>query len=214
MSEIALSGNIARKNSSFSRAVLWSVLAGWFALVLVLGSNNFFVARTGGPPLALLLAATAPIAVFLFSVSLSAGVREFALSADLRLPTAVQAWRFAGYSFLVLYSYGHLPGYFAWPAGVGDMLIGMTAPLILARITNPGFIQSRTFVVWNVLGILDLIVAIGMGALGSVLMASSAGIPATTIMSQMPLVLIPTFFVPVFLVLHLIALLQARRSAD
>ena len=124
----------------------------------------------------------------------------------------MQAWRVGGYSFLLLYAYGYLPGYFAWPAAVGDMFIGATAPLLLPKIKDPGFLRSKVFVAWNVLGILDLIVAVGMGALGPLLNSNPSGLSPTTIMSQMPLVLIPTFFVPLFVMLHVIALLQSRRS--
>ena len=213
MSEIAWSGNVVRKSSGSSHAGLWIVLAAWFVLVLLLGVNKFFVAPQGLPPLSLLVAATAPIVLFLLSISLSSSIRERALSANLKIAIAVQAWRLGGYSFLILYTHGYLPGYFAWPAGVGDMIIGATAPWVLARMSDSNFAHTRTFVAWNVLGILDLVVAVGMGALGSLLIGNPAGAFPTAIMSEMPLVLIPTFFVPTFVVLHLIALLQAREGS-
>lgn len=210
MSELALSQNVVRKSSTHY-AFLWSLIAAWFALVLVLGRNDFFVAGPG-VPLALLIAATVPVALFLLSVWLSPSIRDLALTADLKLATAVQAWRIGGYSFLILSAYNYLPGYFAWPAAVGDMFIGVTAPLLVRKMSNPSFTKSGTFVAWNVFGILDLVVAIGLGALGSLLTGNPVEISPTTIMSRMPLVLIPTFFVPSFVVLHLIALMQARRS--
>jgi len=212
MSELALSQNVVRKSSTLY-AFLWILIAAWFALVLVLGGNDFFVARSGVPPFALLAAATAPIVLFLLSVWLSPSIRELVLTADLKLATAVQAWRIGGYSFLILAAYNYLPGYFAWPAAVGDMFIGVTAPLVVRKISNPGFTKTGTFVAWNVFGILDLVVAIGLGALGAFL-AGNPVISPTTIMSRMPLVLIPTFFVPAFVVLHLIALMQARQSSS
>jgi hypothetical protein len=211
MSEIALSGNAVRKHSALSNTALWVLCAAWFAVVLVLGTNNFFVAPQGAPPFTLLIGATVPIIAFLLAISLSTSVREFVLTADLKVATAVQAWRLGGYTFLILYAHGLLPGYFAWPAGIGDMFIGVTAPLVLAQMRKPDFVKTRTFVVWNLFGILDLVVAVGMGALGPSLTGSPAGASPTTAMSQMPLVLIPTFFVPIFVVLHLVALLQARR---
>ncbi len=52
--------------------------------------------------------------------------------------------------FLTLYSYGVLPGIFAWPAGLGDMAIGVTAPLVLsALLRRPGFAAGKSFVAWN-----------------------------------------------------------------
>jgi hypothetical protein len=211
MSELTLSQNVARKSSAYTRALIWILTAAWFAIVLVLGSNSFFEARPGTPPLALLIAASVPVALFLLSLWLSPSIRELALTADLKYATAVQSWRIGGYSFLILSAYGYLPGYFAWPAGVGDMFIGVTAPFVLQKMRDQGFTKSRTFVTWNVFGILDLVVAVGLGVLGSVLMGNPAQVSPTTIMSQMPLALIPTFFVPVFIVLHLVALIQARR---
>ena len=212
MSELALSQNVVRQSSTHT--FLWILIAAWFALVLVLGTNDFFVARPGAPPLALLAAATVPVVLFLLSFWLSPSIRELALTADLKLATGVQAWRIGGYSFLILAAYNFLPGYFAWPAALGDMFVGATAPLVIRKISNPGFTKSRAFVAWNVFGILDLVVAIGLGALGVFLIGNAGNVSPTTIMSQMPLVVIPTFFVPTFVVLHLIALIQARPSSS
>jgi hypothetical protein len=211
MSGITLSGTAARKSP---QAIAWTLFASWFVVVLMLGLNNFFVPPRGTPPLTLLIANTAPVILFFLSVFLFPSIRQLVLSVDLRFATAVQAWRLGGNTFLILYSFGYLPGYFAWPAGVGDLLIGATAPLILGRMIKPGFIYTRTFVAWNVLGILDLVVAVSMGALGSLLLGNPAGPFPPTILSQMPLVLIPTFFVPVFVILHLVALMQARSKVE
>ena len=211
MSGITLSSN-ATRYSFASASLVWTLLAVWFFAVVLLGSDRFFVAPVGMPPLALLVAATGPVMLFLLGVFLSPAVRESALAVDLKVATAAQAWRLGGYTFLILYSYGYLPGYFAWPAAIGDMFIGATAPLLLSKINRAGFLQSRVFVLWNVLGILDLVVAVGMGALGSLLAPNAAGVFPTTIMSQLPLVLVPAFFVPLFVVLHVIALLQAKHE--
>src|SRR5262245_59414214 len=60
-----------------------------------------------------------------------------------------------GIVFLVLYSQGALPGVFAIPARWGDMALGMTAPL-LAWFWKPPF-SYKTAILWNVLGILELV---------------------------------------------------------
>ena len=75
------------------------------------------------------------------------------------------------------------------------------------------FAASRTFVIWNLFGILDLVVALATGALGTILVAGADAGVTTAAMAQMPLVLIPAFFVPVLFALHAAALLQARRLA-
>jgi len=95
--------------------------------------------------------------VFFVAFWLSAAFRRFVTSADIRLVAAIEAWRLAGFGFISLYVYGVLPGRFAWPAGLGDMAIGFTAPwIVLALVRRPSFAGSRLFVIWNLLGILDL----------------------------------------------------------
>jgi hypothetical protein len=184
----------------------------WFALIFVLGARGAFVTRPVAPPLALLIGLVAPLSLFLLGYRTIRPLREFVLSADLRIIVGMQAWRWAGIEFLTLYTYGVLPGIFAWPAGLGDMAIGLTAPLVLsALLRRPGFAASKSFVAWNISGILDLAVAVSIGALVPLLAPHFYGAVSTAPMTQLPLVLVPTFLVPTFLMLHLTALFQARR---
>jgi hypothetical protein len=187
------------------------VLAAWLAAVLVLGANHAFVGAPGAPPIALLIAFLAPIVSSVFAFRFSARFRAWVLDIEPRLLVSMQAWRFAGFAFIALYANGILPGFFAWPAGLGDMAIGLTAPWALTRLTgSPGFASSRAFVRWNLLGLLDLFVAVGIGATGAVL---SRGEGVSTLpMAFLPLVLVPVFFVPLFIMMHFAALARARRA--
>jgi ketosteroid isomerase-like protein len=190
------------------------VLALWLALVLLLGAQRAFVAPPGAVPYPIFGGVTAPLALFLVCFGLSAAFRAFLLALDLPMVTVVQAWRFAVFGFLALAAHGVLPGVFAWPAGLGDMAIGLTAPWVaLALIRRPGFAAGRWFVVWNLLGILDLVLAVSIAALSSSFATGAPGEITVTPMAQMPLVLVPAFLVPSFLMLHLTALFQARRLA-
>jgi hypothetical protein len=165
-------------------------------------------------PLPILAGVLAPILVFLIAFWTVSPFRDLVMSIDLPVMAGIQAWRFAGLGFIALYAYGVLPPLFALPAGLGDMAIGVTAPLvILALRRHPAFAGSRLFWIWNLFGMLDLVVAVSLGALSAVLgIGISVGI-TTFPMGRMPLVLIPTFLVPVFVMLHLASLLQARRLA-
>ena len=195
-------------------AYVASFFLAWLALILVLGARGAFVTPGGGPPLALLIGLVAPLTLFLVGYSAIRALREFILSVDVRLIAGIQAWRWAGFGFLTLYTYKILPGIFAWPAGLGDMAIGITAPLMLAGLLRrPGFAASRSFVAWNLSGILDLTVAVSIGALVPLFAPNLYGTVSTGHMTQLPLVLIPTYLVPTFLMLHLTALFQARRLA-
>jgi hypothetical protein len=134
------------------------------------------------------------------------------LSLDLRLIAAMQAWRWAGMGFLALYAHNVLPAVFALPAGLGDMTVGVTAPwIMLALLRQPGFAASRAFIRWNLFGILDLIVAVGIGALMAGLATGAPAEISTAPMATLPLLLIPAFLVPLFLMLHIAALLQSRQ---
>ena len=196
------------------RTIIGVVLAVWLAAVFLLGAVGVFPRPPGTPPVPILLGVTVPLIVFLVAYWSSARFRAFVLALNLPLAAAIQAWRAAGLGFLALYAYGMLPGVFAWPAGLGDIAIGVTAPwVVLALIRRPGFAKSSVFVVWNLLGILDLVVAITTGALSSMLASGAAGVPTTGPMAQLPLVLIPAYLVPLFVMLHLAALFQARRHA-
>ena len=130
----------------------------WFALVFGLGNaRRLRRARQERRPSALLIGLVGPVSLFLLGYWTIPALREFILSADLRLIVGIQAWRWAGFGFLTLYTYRILPGIFAWPAGLGDMAIGFTAPLVLSRLLHrPNFAASKSFVAWNLGGILDL----------------------------------------------------------
>jgi hypothetical protein len=204
--------DVGKNNTSVSSLVRW-VLAIWFTLVFVLSAAELFVSPPGTPPLRVLSGVFVPLVVFLGAFWFSKGFRKFVLTIDLPLAAGIQAWRAAGLAFLALYTYSLLPGIFAWPAGLGDIAIGVTAPwVITALVRDRSFITTQRFVVWNLLGILDLVIAVGLGALSAGLGLGVANGATTTPMARLPLVLIPAYLVPVFIMLHLAALFQARRA--
>jgi hypothetical protein len=97
------------------------------------------------------------------------------------------------------------------------MAIGVTAPwIVLGLVRNQSFAVSRRYVIWNILGIVDFVVAVSMGVLSSGLLHVMNGLNGnltTSAMNRLPLVLIPAFVVPFFTMLHLTALFQARQLA-
>lgn len=188
-------------------------LSVWLLLVVSLGAAGAFVGPPGKPPIAIAIGVSAPLLIFFVWVRLSRSFREFILSLDLRLITGMQAWRWAGFGFLALYASHVLPAGFALTAGLGDMAVGFLAPwMILGLIRQPEFATSGAFVRWNVLGILDLVVAVCLGTLSAMLARGVPGEISTAPMASLPLLLIPAFQVPLFLLLHITALMQSRQS--
>jgi len=209
MSTTVLPPSSVSTASGGARFGVFLVLAIWFVLVVALGAEGAFLGRQGAPPIGMAIGFTAPLLLFFAWLRLSAAFRSFILSLDLRLTAGMQAWRFAGLGFLFLYAYKVLPGLFALPAGLGDMAVGLAAPwMMLGLARNPGYAASPAFVRWNWLGILDLVVALGLG--GSLAMAVPGTI-STAPMATLPLLIVPAFLVPLFLMLHIAALMQSRQ---
>ncbi len=199
---------------SSMRAVVFAALALWFGLVSFLGYRGAFVGSADSPPLPIFFGLAIPLAFFFTAYFGWSAFRAFVLGADLRLVAAIQAWRWAGLGFLSLYAHGVLPGLFAFPAGLGDMAVGVTAPwIVLGLIRHPSFATSRRFVIWNILGIFDLVVAVSMGTICSGFIHGLTLNVTTSAMAQLPLVLIPAYMVPFFIMLHVTALFQAWQSA-
>jgi hypothetical protein len=186
----------------------------WLATVLVLGTAGAFSLGPGVFPLPIVVGLLTPIVVFLIALWAFGPFRDLVMSIDLQVAAGIQAWRFAGLGFIALYTYGVLPGLFAWSAGLGDIAIGVTAPLVVYALRRrPAFAVSGLYWVWNLFGMLDLVNAVSLGALSAVLGLGLSSAITTFPMGAMPLVLIPAFLVPMFFMLHTVSLVQARRLA-
>jgi hypothetical protein len=119
------------------------------------------------------------------------------------LLVAVQTWRLIGFAFLWGVSVGILHPAFGIPAGVGDILLGVTA-IPFAYFLKKRFTWSKyALVVWTVLGIADLVMAVSLGMIT---------LSEFDTMSTFPWVLIPTVGVPLALTLHGITLYRLRHT--
>jgi hypothetical protein len=210
LENLALNDNVS--TASTARIVM-SVLAVWLVAVFALAANGAFNAPPGSPPLAIFGGVVAPLIVFAIALRISAAFRAFVLALDLRLIVALQAWRWAGLGFVALYANHVLPGLFALPAGLGDMAIGAVAPwLVVSLARAPAVANSAGFLRWTMLGIADLVVAVTMATICS-LRGDAGGGPSMGPMAELPLVLIPAFLVPLFVMLHIAALMSPQRNA-
>ena len=116
---------------------------------------------------------------------------------------AVQTWRVVGIAFLWGMTLGIVEPAFAIPAGVGDVLIGVTA-IPFAIFLWKGYSWSKyAVVVWSVLGIADLVNAITLGAIINPVFS-------TSIFSTFPWILFPTVAVPLGVALHGVILYRLR----
>ncbi len=191
-------------NEKYRKLTSW-LIAAWFVFALSAAALHLFQTSPTAPPLAFGLAVLTPVLVFLAWFRISPGFRQFVLSLDARVLTIVQGWRIAGFVFLVLYAYRILPGVMALPAGWGDVAIGVTAPLVALKLASGS--QRVLFIAWQILGMIDLVTAVGTGTASRILGTEITTAPMTVL----PLSLIPTFAVPLFFILHIVCIAQARR---
>ena len=182
-----------------------ALIAVWFALALTLSALGVLKGAPDAPPIALGLMASLPILIYITWFAASAAFRSFVLGLNPRTLVYVQSWRIAGFVFLALYSVGLLPGVLALPAGWGDIAIGATAPLVAMYLTSPD--KRGGFLLWQVLGVTDLVLALTSGVTARLLDPHAI---APQIMTALPMSLIPTFGVPLFFILHLICIAQVR----
>lgn len=181
------------------------VVGAWFGLALVAGAAGVFASPPDAPPIAIGLAAAVPPLVVIGWLAGSARFRSQVCDLDLRLLTMLQTWRVAGLAFLALYAVGELPAGFALPAGLGDVAVGLTAPLVAVYVIGGGRWAKRTYIGWTVVGIADLLLAVALGV------TSGSGMDP---MASLPMSLVPTFGVPLTLALHAISLVNATRGTQ
>jgi hypothetical protein len=157
-----------------------------------------------------------PPTIVLLALWRSSTLRRVLAAASLPALIGVQFYRSLGVLFVILLALGQLPAHFAVPAGWGDIAVGLTAPLVALALAR-GVRGGRTLAIgWNVFGLLDLAVAIGMGTgfLAPFLVPDlGPRVSPAPAMGVFPMVLVPTFAVPVSVLLHLVALVRLRREA-
>jgi hypothetical protein len=189
-----------------------AVLA-WFFVALALVAGGALV-TTGGPPIALAIAMAVPLLAYRLDGRRGHPLLDGIARLDVTTLAVLQTFRVVGVVFLVAWWRGALPAGFALPAGLGDVTVGITAPFVAAALASNRPFARRLFVAWNVFGIVDLVTAVTLGvahsrtAIGFIHAATS-----TDALAAYPFGLIPTFAVPLAIILHGVGLAKARSMA-
>lgn len=198
------------EDSSTITKLVFGVVGIWFLAAFVGGMLGIFnQPDTAYVPLFVLV----PIIGFILAYAVSIRMRRTVNQIPLWLMTIAHVWRFVGIYFLVGAIVGILPPQFGFPEGLGDIITAIfSLPLAFAIRKNSPSPRLRTaFIAWNVFGLIDLISAISLGILYS---PGSFGVLRTDLstaaMTAFPVNLIPTFFVPLFILVHLLGL--SRRN--
>ena len=181
-----------------------TAVAAWLIAALVAGGAGVFD-RPGRPPFELLGFVVVPMAAFGTAYFASRTFRAFAASVKLTWLVGSHLWRLVGLGFIIGWYLGALPAGFAIPEGLGDIIAALGA-VALVRSLAAGATPRTWLVAWNVFGLVDLVTALLLGVLYSngPLGLLSGDSVTTRPMVTFPVSLIPTFFVPLFILLHVL----------
>jgi hypothetical protein len=185
----------------------------WFVLSLALASAGFYRGSATRLP-TIQYGILVPLIIGGTLIWRSNAIKRIIDAVPQEWLIGVQLYRVLGAIFLILYASGNLPGSFAWPAGLGDALIGVLAPVVAIAYRRGPRQNAGLAFWWNTFGLADLAVAVTMGFLTSPspfeLLAFDQ---PNELISAFPLVLVPVFLVPLSVLLHLASLAKLRRVA-
>jgi hypothetical protein len=197
---------IARRSARELVAPSFIFFAAWTAVAFTLSARGFFLGAAG-TAVPRIVYAMVPLAAGYTAYLTLRSVRTVADQVPMHWMIGLQFYRALGFVFLVEWSLGALPGAFALPAGIGDIAIGLAAPWVAARVKADAPRSRELAILWNVLGIADLVTAVAMGVTTTPgpLHLFALDNPNVAII-MLPLVLIPTIAVPFSILLHVIGL--------
>lgn len=199
-----------------ARMSTWSAVAAplvaWLALIWAAAAAGVFQAG-GGRISPLPIAFALPVLIGLVALTRSKRIAAAVDAAPQDWLIGLQVYRVLGGNFLVLWAYGAIPGAFALPAGIGDVLVGLLALPVAFYVAYGGSQSREAAVAWNVLGIADLVVALTLGVLSSPGPTQVLALDHPNLLtSSYPTVMTPAFAVPLSLILHGVSLWQLRRA--
>ena len=188
------------------------ILIGWLAAAIVLGAMGIYHVNASEVP-TIQYGILLPILIGALMIWRSETAKRVLHAVPQQWLVGVQFFRSLGAIFLILSATGKLPSLFAWPAGVGDTVVGLSAPVVGLAYARAPHKAAGLVAAWNVLGILDLIDALVLGFLTAPSRYALEVQPTSDLMTVLPLVLIAVYLVPLFFVLHLASLAKLRREA-
>ncbi len=200
------------------KRVVISLLAGvillsWFAVAAMMGMEGFFTKVTflipniGSMFLPILIGAGLLLSSTTFQKIVNGMPPHWIIG--------MQTSRLMGYAFLVLYSMRLMPGEFAIPAGVGDIIVGITAPIVAYLYVRKKPYSNNLAIVWNFIGLGELCLAIILGFLTSPTPYQLLALDLPNdLLFMFPVVLVPTFAVPLSILFHLFCLSALLKKRD
>ncbi|MEM6314216.1 MAG: hypothetical protein AAF743_09015 [Planctomycetota bacterium] len=129
---------------------------------------------------------------------------------DQRWLVGLQLWRVIGAVFLLEMTRGNLPGIFAWPAGVGDIIAALVALVVLLRFRGQRQFPRWAVVLVAVVGLVDFAGAFFFGFFSNETPVQLFFPEVPNDVLSYPTGLVPLFLVPWAIFFHVLSLLALR----
>ena len=195
--------SFALARTAIGRLCAAAAFGAWFAVVVTLGATGALGVQGIGAP-GLGLAVTLPVlglCLVLFRLRTARAAME---AIPLPALIAVNIVRILGVFFILLYAAGRLPAPLAPEAGWGDIFVGVTAGPIAWLVARHGERARSVALGWNLIGLLDLVAAIALGATSAPgPLQLFRGPPDSGMMVTLPWIFIPGFIVPSLVACHI-----------
>jgi hypothetical protein len=197
---------VSAKAKTIVPFVVAAFLASWLAIAIVVGDGANFPIPLESRRAVSGLVALIPFVIAVIALFASKNLRSINTATPSAWLIAIQTYRAAGIMFVFPFlTYGILPAGFAYPAGIGDALTGIFAPIVALMVAQNRPHALKWAVAWNLFGTLDLIVAPATALL------FQAGVLNIYALDLVPLFLGP----PLGILTHILSLrnLNVTRSA-
>jgi hypothetical protein len=161
-------------------------LASWLGIAILVGDGaNYPIpleSRQGISGLVALI----PTVIAVIARFTSKSLRAINTATPSAWLIGIQTYRVAGIMFIYPFvTYGILPAGFGYPAGIGDALTGIFAPIVALLVAQNRAHALKWAVAWNLFGMLDLIDA-----------TATALIFQAPVLGIYPIALVPLFLGP------------------
>ena len=182
-------------SSSISTIVV-IVLAVWLATAIAIAASGV-LEDPPAPVVPILI--WGPVIAFVVAFRRSQTFRIWTLEINLRWPILFHVVRAGvGAGFLVM-SGQELPAEFAVPGGIGGIAVGTTALIAALFVPVSTALRRRVVFAWNLVGLLNMLMVF-VTAQRLILFGDDP--KAMVELTRFPLLVVPTFIVPLVLITH------------
>lgn len=190
----------------------------WGIAILLIAWLLFRLALVVNPPGGVVIATPFIIAFIVIGILVgtlplfSPIFREIVRAVPETWLVGIHAIRVFGFLFLALMDMNLLPAQFALPAGYGDITVGLLALLIIYLLAKRHPYARTLAIGWNVLGLLDFTIALTTGIIYIGPFADQLAASGVSLSYLNYVLIVPTFGVPLFTLLHIYSLYQTLSS--